>query len=246
MGRRYTNPPIIEAVCEFRLTSDSQWDLTIPGLIYEELSSQFPHKEQRVVQEVQITGSAEGVKHEVRTGERIVFFADDRKTLVQVGPHLLTVNRLKPYPRWEQFEPNIERAFRALTKRVEVKGLERIGLRYINRIEMAGRPLELDDYFEFRPFLGRDLPQTMDSFLLQCLLPFSEQRDSCKIVLTTAVPEVSGNAAVLLDLGYYLARPRAVAVADAMEWVKAAHEEVERVFEACLTERLRKTFGEVA
>ena len=51
MSNKYLNPPIVEVVCELRASSDSKWDLTIPGLIYEELKGDFPNKEQRIFQE---------------------------------------------------------------------------------------------------------------------------------------------------------------------------------------------------
>jgi hypothetical protein len=33
MGKSYAKPPIVEAVCEFRLSPDTEWDLTVPGLV---------------------------------------------------------------------------------------------------------------------------------------------------------------------------------------------------------------------
>jgi len=54
MGRKYANPSIVEAVCEFRLSPDTPWDLTVPGLVYEKVRSEFPHREQRLFQEVEI------------------------------------------------------------------------------------------------------------------------------------------------------------------------------------------------
>ncbi|QMS90513.1 hypothetical protein HUN01_24125 [Nostoc edaphicum CCNP1411] len=35
--RQYPNPPIEEAVCEFRFAPDPAWNLTIPGLFYEKI-----------------------------------------------------------------------------------------------------------------------------------------------------------------------------------------------------------------
>lgn len=52
MGKKYKNPPIVEVVCEFRLSDDTLWDLTIPGLLYEKLKDEFLHREQRLFQEV--------------------------------------------------------------------------------------------------------------------------------------------------------------------------------------------------
>ena len=48
MGRRYKNPPIVEALCEFEFISSQPWDLTIPGLIYEKVKDEFPDKRQQI------------------------------------------------------------------------------------------------------------------------------------------------------------------------------------------------------
>ncbi|MGQ0654564.1 MAG: TIGR04255 family protein [Betaproteobacteria bacterium] len=46
MPKKYKNPPIIEAICEFRFSETSPWDLTIPGLIYELVKDKFPKRVQ--------------------------------------------------------------------------------------------------------------------------------------------------------------------------------------------------------
>lgn len=246
VSRQYHNPPLVEAVCEFRFTTDTQWDLTIPGLIYEHVGEGFPHKEQRLVQELSIKRGPEELQHQMGTTERMMFLTSDRKTFIQVGPHLLVVNRLKPYPTWAQVKPQIETAFGALTTILEgAVGLERIGLRYINRIEIASESVDVDDYFEFRPFLGKELPQNMTSFIVGCTLPFSEGRDSCKVQLTSTRPEHTDTSAFLLDLDYFVTRPQAVSPDGALEWVETAHQEIENLFEGCIKDPLRVIFKEV-
>ena len=42
MSRRYKNSPIIEAICEFQFEENSEWDLTIPGLVYDRVQNEFP------------------------------------------------------------------------------------------------------------------------------------------------------------------------------------------------------------
>jgi uncharacterized protein (TIGR04255 family) len=44
MPKKYEKPPIIEAVCEFRFSGKSKWDLTIPGLIYDSVKDEYPQK----------------------------------------------------------------------------------------------------------------------------------------------------------------------------------------------------------
>jgi uncharacterized protein (TIGR04255 family) len=37
MGDPYPNPPLIEAICEFRFNPGQTWVWTVPGLIYNEI-----------------------------------------------------------------------------------------------------------------------------------------------------------------------------------------------------------------
>jgi uncharacterized protein (TIGR04255 family) len=246
MSRNYVNPPIIEAVCEFRLTPDSKWDLSIPGLIYEKVRKDFPNKEQRhFFQELEIVQSPQGLQQRIGMDERILFLTNDRKMFLQVGSNLLAVNCLKPYAKWSGFKPRIENAFNMLKDTVDVKGLQRIGLRYINRIEIPTQLVKLEDYFEFHPFLGKRLPQNMSGFSLRCLLPFFGGRDVCTVQLINAVPEKKDSSAFILDLDYFLNQPQAISVNQTLDWIEKAHQQIEEVFEGCITQHLRETFQEV-
>jgi uncharacterized protein (TIGR04255 family) len=244
MGRKYANPPIVEAVCEFRLTPETRWDLTVPGLLYEKLKESFPQKEQRIIQEVELAQGSEGLQQQIRTSERIMFFTSDRKMLVQVGTRLLVVNALKPYPHWEGFKPRIEMAWKSLQATIEVHGLERIGLRYINHIELPAQGVELSEYFEFYPFVGQRLPQQVVSFIAGVEFSYADGRDHCRVQLTPILGSV-GKHLLMLDLDYFVARPRSVEVAKVIDWIEEAHNRVEEIFEGCITEKLREMFAEV-
>jgi uncharacterized protein (TIGR04255 family) len=245
MSKKYAKPPIVEAVCEFRLTPETRWDLTVPGLLYEKLKVSFPQKEQRVIQEMELIQGPEGWLQQIRTSERIIFFTEDRRMLVQVGPRLLAINVLKPYPHWEGFKPRIEVAWESLRVAVEVQGLERIGLRYINHVELPGQSVELAEYFEFYPFVGPRLPQQMVFFLAGAEFSYADGRDRCRVQLTPILGS-GGKSLLMLDIDYFLARPRAVKVVDALAWVEEAHSRVEEVFEGSITDKLREMFEEVS
>jgi len=244
MAKKYAKPPIVEAVCEFRLTPETRWDLTVPGLLYERLKGSFPQKEQRMIQEMELTQGPEGLHQQIRTSERIIFFTEDKKMLVQVGPRLLAINVLKPYPHWEGFKPRIEMAWKSLQAAIEVQGLERIGLRYINHIELPAQGGKLAEYFEFYPSIGQSLPQQMVAFLTAAEFSYADGRDHCRVELTR-IPASGGRSLFMLDIDYFLARSGAVKPAEALAWVEEAHSRVEEVFEGCITDKLREMFEEV-
>ncbi len=245
MGRKYENPPLIEAVCEFRLTPDTAWDLTIPGLLYENIKERFPRREQRLIHELEITTGPEGIQQQVRTSERIFLFAKDDRMFVQLGPRLVAINCLKPYPTWDGYKPEIKRVFESLNQIIEIRGLQRIGLRYINRIDIPGSSIKLEDYFEFYLFLGPRLPQAIASFIGGSEFIYANGRDRCRVQLMSAPPMVPQTSSFTLDIDYFLSQAKGVEVQRAITWVEEAHDYVEEVFEGCINDSLRKLFKEV-
>ena len=51
---------------------------------------------------------------------------------------------------------------------------------------------------------------------------------------------------MLLDLDYYTLAPDSVPIDSIADWLEVAHGHVEEVFEACIGDKLRTMFGEVA
>ncbi len=245
MGKRYARAPLVEALCEFRFAASSPWDLTIPGLVYEKVRDPFSEKRQTKVIEASLAGSPEGLEQRMTASERMQFYRPDQKALVQVGRHLLVINPLQPYPGWEAFLPLIEQGFRAYREVTGVASIARIGLRYINRIELPGRPHHLDDYFAFRPYAPATLMQDVASFIVGLELAFESGHDALRLQLASGVPEDPGATSLLLDLDYFTCQSSQVTADVVMAWLDTAHRHVEETFEACLEDRLRATFEEV-
>jgi uncharacterized protein (TIGR04255 family) len=242
---KYNNPPIMEAVCEFKFAEDTKWDMTIPGILYSEIQREFPHKGQHLIQQVNILTKDTPAKTQIRKIELVKFLNKDKTTLIQIGPRMLSINQLKPYNTWSHFKHHIEYAFNILNQKTELTAPQRIGMRYINRVEVPLKEVDLNDYFEFRPYFGKNMQRNYNSFLVGCIFPFYEGRDSCKVELTGAVPENNEASAFMLDIDYSLAKPQSIAVDKSLEWIENAHEETSTAFEGCISNPLREIFGEV-
>ncbi len=245
MGRRYKNPPIIETLCEFQFEPGPPWDLAIPGLVYEEVRDDFPKRRQVRAIETNILTGPESVEQQVRTTDRMQFLREDERVLIQVGLNMLAVNHLRPYPTWSEFLPLIRRGFEAYCEAAGPEGIRRIGLRYINRIEIPGQCIELEDYFEFRPFVGPQLPQDFGPFIVGIQVPYEDPGGTLRLQLANASIKTPDTVAVMLDLDYFLVRPGEVPLDHVFEWVDVAHSRVEVAFEACITDRLRQMFEDV-
>ena len=247
MARQYQSSPIEEAACELRLGQGVSWDLAVPGLMFPGLQSQFPIREQRLVQEMVAKTSSDGVQQSFKTSERAVFMSQDRRTLVQIGPRVVAVNQLKPYTGWAALKANIELVLSILQSVIHVDQFERIGLRYINRIEIPdidNRKL-LDTYFEFRPRFGAAFPNSLDNYIVGCDLSYREGNDHCRVQLSSGVSAESNAASAVLDIDYATRQPGKMSNEFVFQWVDQAHANVENVFEGSIAPALRTLFGEV-
>jgi len=245
MGKRYRKPPVIEALCEIRFEPSSPWDMAIPGLVYAEIRDTFPKRRQSRTLEVATDIGSANVHQQVLTVDRMQFLREDERALVQVGRNILAVNHLKPYPTWAEFLPLIRQALDAYLEVAKPKGIHRVGLRYVNHIEIPGERMGLEQYFEFRPFIGERLPQEVGWFNLGVMVHFEKARDALRLQLASAIAQKSNSVAVILDLDYLLAQPGAVSQENVLQWLEDAHDHVEEAFEACVTDRLRQMFEEV-
>jgi uncharacterized protein (TIGR04255 family) len=244
---QYHNPPIAEAICEFRFSQETKWDLTIPGLVYDKIKTEFPIKESKVDQQIEIkTDDKGGIQQNLKnSGSKAIFLAENRLSLIQVGQNLLSVNLLKPYPGWTAFRPKIRLAYDVINTVTEIKGIDRMALVYIDKIEIPGTTIEMEEYFKFYPHLSKDLPQTHSSFFVGCDFPYKNERDICKLQLSPALADKKNHIAFLMMTEYFLVKKNAIPPERALEWMDEAHTIVRDLFRGAITEKLENIFGRV-
>lgn len=241
-SEKYKKSPIKEAVCELRIVPGSPWDLAVPGLVYESLKSTFPKRRQAKTIAATVTGGAVTTLEM----ERIQFLRDDEKALVSISRDIFAVSSLTPYLEWENYRPLILDSFRAYGEITNPIGFQRLGLRYINQIDFKQDRLLLEDYFDFYPFVGKQLPQDHGTFVSGIELPFAGGRDNLRLQLATASPAPEHKLSISLDLDYFLLDPVKVGLADLENWLEEAHARLSETFEGCIKDTLRKRFKDPA
>lgn len=244
MGRIYENPPLIEALCEFQFESNQPWDWTIPGLVYDKIKSDFPKKRQQNMLEVEMTAEEKTIAQRVKGGvARMQFLREDENVLVQVGPDLLVVNHLKPYYNWINFKRYTFDVLEIYQKIVNPKGIRRVVLRYINRVEIPERHFEIEDYILAVPSIPHSIPQIFRSFITRVEIPF--QSDSGILVLQTGMIPLENMAAFQMDLSFISIKLELIVIDSAPAWIENAHDIIEQTFETCITDKSRAIFKEV-
>lgn len=249
--RRYKNPPIEEALCEFRFLPGQEWDLTMPGKLHTAVHDSYPGKpRQQKVVEAALHAQA-GVASNLMFREglaRVQLVTEDAKRLVGIGPDALSIHMLRPYQNpaspdssgWDEFRPRIQEALDAYWKVAEPRAVHRIGLRYINKIVVPERSVDSADYFTCAPPHVDGLPNQMSSFVGQVAYSYE---DGVRLVLNYAtVDAAADNVAFLLDIdviwqaGEGIDRDEALTRADDLRARERA------AFEALITDRSRRLF----
>lgn len=236
MRQIYSSPPVIEALCEFRF-KNLPTDPTVPGLFYTKIREQFPQKGQ--VESVELTFADGNKTPKVSKIQKSQFFSSDKTKLVQLGPDVLVINHLSPYPTWVEFKELIFNVLHSFKETVELAEVERIGLRYINRIILDDKQA-MTNYFNYYPLIPQGMGEFPNSLVLRTETNFPNQGGR---LLVTLALENEADASFILDLDFVSTR-KISDVENAKTWIESAHEAVETAFEACISDLARKSFEE--
>lgn len=252
----YKNPPITEAVCEFRFSPD-EWDITWPGELYSAIKKDYPQKP-RQYQEQILEQRPDGLTHRQIT--KVQFLSTDGTRTVSVGPGTIAIHDLYPYSSWEQFSLRIFSVLSAYQAVINNRPLIRVGLRYINRIDLRKeKSVELDQYFSGLPNQPEEWPSQIFDFLFKFELAYPDgaaarifwtsERESEKNPKETSNKtrkKESRGLAVILDIDVYsfISGKHLISGKEVEELVTDLRQKERTLFESTITDKTRKLFNE--
>jgi uncharacterized protein (TIGR04255 family) len=200
-SKKYKNPPIEEALCEFAFASETpQIDFTLPGkLVNHEKTKEYsgPSRTQNVQTIMAPVNAAPFAVHDAVA--RIQMPTPDGKKLLAVGANTLSVSILKPYDGWEAFKPRLEAALTAYSEVTGQTNVQRIGLRYINRIIVPTPDANASEYLTQVNWAHESLGILQNSFMSR---EEYLQADGARIIVqqVTLLPADPGTTEYLIDV----------------------------------------------
>jgi len=249
--RRYKNPPIEEAICEFRFSPGQDWDLTIPGKLHTELSDEYAGKpRQQKLVEVGLETQG-GKPPNLRYGEglaKVQLVTEDNTRMIGIGPDVLSIHLLRPYQRtidsdyvgWDEFYPRIIKAIEAYWKVSKPIGVTRIGIRYINKIVIPQIMVRVEDYFKCALPNVSGLPDQLNGFMSRAEYAYE---DNILLVLSQGSIEAPpNNIGFLLDLDVIWQDADPISQEDALTKVRELRERERVAFETVITDKSREFF----
>ncbi len=126
----------------------------------------------------------------------------DGISVVQASTGGFTFSRLRPYESWEALRDRAKELWSIYQEVVAPSTVERIAVRYINRIEIpAGE--DFSTYFRTTFVVAPELPQAVSNFLLRIQLPFPSENALAIVTQTVSQPSTPGRVPYIFDIDVF-------------------------------------------
>jgi len=239
--------PIVEAVIEIRARAEGTWE---ESKISDELKSKLPDypiigSQSEFRQEVHISsGHPPETRHEDLGWKGLRFQSVDSLQVVQFNRDGFIFSRLQPYENWERFQQEALRLWEFHSALAHITEIQRLGLRFINRIVMPVRETAFEDYIQPRASSPQGLDLPFYNFFHVDQLAVPGYPYVIKIVRTLQSPrdpELEG-VSILLDIDVFserqfeLRRELLLSRLSEMRWLK------NKAFFGSVTKKALETF----
>jgi uncharacterized protein (TIGR04255 family) len=197
--------PIVEAVIEIRTRIESPWEESALG---EQLKAKLPGYPKIISQgefrhEVKLKPGKppEQLFHDLGWRGLRLHSADGRY-IAQFNREGFVFSRLQPYESWDQFKEEAMRLWKVHAELAKVLEVQRLGVRFINRITLPVGEVSLDDYLRVPPQPPGELDLPIMSFFHQDRLLVTGHPYAINIVKTVQPPQGSGSdgGGLILDI----------------------------------------------
>ena len=171
----------------------------------------------------------------------------DQADIVVVFPNGVATSRLAPYPGWEYLRERAHTSWEEWYGSITHTPLTRIGIRYINRIDVPIRQAEIVDiefYLTFTPRVPDFSKRPLTGFLVQATRPTDLEHWNVSITSTLmSPPPLINQLSLVLDIDVFRTEKIPGRDADLWDCIDAVRPLKNAIFEACVTDEARKLFA---
>lgn len=250
LRREYKKAPLLEVVLEIRTLLDDSTDRDALLRALERLSEgdeeRFVERRKLMEGELSISVDATGappVTAMTRQQQGHEFRNPRHAELFQARLNAFSYHKLQPYSRWEEFRLQGRRLwerYRAIAKPTRVG---RIGLRYINRIDLPPGS-ELKDYLLTFPEIAPGVPQQLSRYTMQLVIPQADiPGTELQLRQGTVAPPRPDVVSVLLDIDLIQVLDVAGYSDELWDHFERLHARQNAIFEYSITDKTRALFA---
>jgi uncharacterized protein (TIGR04255 family) len=239
---KYTFAPIQEAVIDLIFSETQTFERV------EKASSKLKRRYPQMEQLVNIEGGMSGPGHMSFKSGPIGFHLStlDMSDIVQIQIDRLTTSRTAPYEGWEKLLDASKENWRTVSREITSQIIRRVGIRYINRIDIplnGEDSVQLSDYLSFLPNISPISGEPMTEFTTLVTRLTRDPLWTARIISTLAPPVLINHMSVLFDIDVYREKDIPIKYEELWKQIDGARILKNEIFEKYLTEKSRKLFN---
>lgn len=237
----YPNPTITEAVCDihFRLPQEKEWRPSFPGELFKHIQNDYPEMEPVLEMGLQFEFGPLGTGTKfVPQRQKVRFKHGTRPLILQLAEDSLSVSTLSPYQGWEMMRHDVLAAWQRVEEVLQPEVINRIGLRYINRINKETAQDRPGTWFVANDYISAGFLRSGPRFLLREEIHL----DALNILIITLGDPQSdadgGHGAIIFDIDRIVEREVPTGQEVLMQEMDRLHADVWEVFSSAKGEKL--------
>lgn len=171
-----SNAPITEAVIEFQFAISDNVTIDMLRKVADELKASFPQQDEKRSSFFKAVMTPSGPETEMydQGVVGISVKSEDGNKIVQLLRDRFAFSHLPPYKNWELLEEDAIAIWNIFLEKTNIGGINRVGVRFINRIELEVPFSDFNDYLVAAPIIPVGLPQALGAFNMQLAIPNHE------------------------------------------------------------------------
>lgn len=249
----YSRPPVTEAVISVNI-SPSVGDNDLFKFV-SKLKNIYPDLETTPNFDIKVditerNGVIDSNTNLTKLGQTHRLSRENMTQVVIVSPNSITVSQLAPYRDWDDLFNRFIEVFDIKSRLIGYSEITRIGVRYINRIDVplvdGENLIHQSEYLNVYPFLPKKF-ESIGDYAINCLIPYDEY----EIKLNSAViaSPLLKHIAFLIDIDLYKDSKLGINPGpipqkneDFYKYVYEMRRYKNEIFESLITDRTRSIF----
>jgi uncharacterized protein (TIGR04255 family) len=208
--------------------------------LFSTISVDYPNQDAEMLIQGQVVAgkSVEATAQQTHIG--YIYSTPDRKRIFTPRLQSFSFSQLAPYKSWEPFRDEAKRLWSIYQESMQPTAINRIGVRYINRLDIPLPIRDLKDFLRTIPEISPDLPQELSGFFMQLQIP-QVDIEAIVIINQAMIPPPSPDiVSVLLDIDAYQERVFSAREGSFWDYLEKLHTKIDQVFESCITDKIRE------
>jgi len=241
----FPKAPIQEALLDIQVVLPVEFAVSSLKSFGKGIEDRFPESQEYIqyVQNVQIVPTVDSKPappSQIIDG--YVFVSKTNGKVTQARRAGFTFHKLKPYSRWEDFSSEAKELWQRYVDLVHPVSVKRLGLRYINRVELPSDIRDLREICTLFPDVPNGVPQTWMEYFQRFVSPREDGAIAAvSLALDNQPPPRKPSVILDIDVGYHLPIEK---IDNTVFWTRfdALRAWKNEIFDASVTQKAKELF----